>query len=154
MSYLEFSTSNLTHDDADVIADAFFRAEKDPSRIADILGTSHFDLNLLTHPLVKQKIVAIRNRLNGIYTLEEHLSALKGIRDKALDDDNLKVALTSEIALGRAAGLYDPKIVVEDQASGKEVKKLGTDELRRRLSQIQPKALPEPEDDLPEIESF
>jgi hypothetical protein len=135
MSYLEFSTSSLTDQEAEVIADAYFRASKDPSEMAKVLGLDHFDLNLLMHPIVKAKIIKEKLKLNKLYSLEDHVKKLQEIRDGAMDDENWKTALSAEVAVGKAAGLYEPK-TTDDSSSNEKPEQLSTQELRRRLGSM------------------
>ena len=46
-------------------------------------------------------------------SLESHLNALKGLRDRADSADNFGAAITAEVARGKASGLYTDKIKVE-----------------------------------------
>lgn len=154
MLSIGFSSSSLTEEEAELIADAYFRGEKDPSQIAKHLGVEHFDLNLILHPLVKAKIVQQKREMTKVYSLEDHIRWLKKIRDGAFDAENWKVALASEISVGKAAGLYEPKDL-GDTVDEREVdpKALSTDALRQRLLNVQralhetPVTEPEPNDD-------
>lgn len=149
MHSIAFSLSNLTLDEAGLIADAFFRGGQDPSKMAQLLRVDSFDLNLFTHPYVKKEIVARRVQLNETYTLAEHIASLKKIRDAALDNENLKIALPAEVALGKAAGLYLPKPVdVNDPMIGGDPTRLSTEELRQRLARAT-NILTAPVDDQP-----
>ena len=154
MNSIAFSSATLTEEQARDIASAYIRGEKDPPRIAQLLQVESFDLNLLMHPLVRRFIVEFQRSLRSDYSLTDHMFKLKEIRNAAMDDDNFKVALSAEVQIGKAAGLYDPKPLGDDDPGAETVDptKLTTEELRRRLAKaigatIPAKELPPPEDD-------
>lgn len=150
MSYSAFSTNSLTESEGELIAEAYFRGSRDPEKIRKILDVEHFDVNLLKHPLVKKFIVEKRLEIVQEYTLSEHLTFLKKIRDTAFNDDQLKLALTSEVALGKAAGLYEPKGLPDPNEGSTDASKLSTEDLRKRLANVS-KALAAPvHSDVPE----
>lgn len=134
MNSIAFSKETLDEKQAREIAEAYIKGEKDPPKIASILGVDSFDLNLLMHPFVRKHIVEFQRSIRANYSLHDHIDKLKEIRDAAFDDENYKVALAAETQVGKAAGHYDPKIA--DDGVGKEVDptKLSTEELRRRLA--------------------
>jgi hypothetical protein len=153
MNSIAFSTATLTEEQARDIASAYIRGEKEPQRIAELLEVPSFDLNLLMHPLVRKFIVQFQRSLRTDYSLFDHMAKLKEIRNAAMDDDNFKVALTAEVQIGKAAGLYDPKPFGDDDEGDGPVDPttLSTDQLRRRLAgmigaEIKPtqKSLPSP----------
>jgi hypothetical protein len=154
MNSIAFSSATLSEEQARDIASAYIRGEKDPPRIAQLLQIDSFDLNLLMHPLVRRFIVEFQRSLRSDYTLHDHMMKLKEIRNSALDDENWKVALASEIQIGKAAGLYDPKPLGDDSDNPDAIDPttLTTEELRRRLAKaigatIPQKELPAPEED-------
>jgi hypothetical protein len=155
MKSIAFSSATLTEDQARDIASAYIRGEKDPPRIAQLLEIDSFDLNLLMHPFVRRFIVEFQRSLRSDYTLHDHMMKLKEIRNSALDDENWKVALASEIQIGKAAGLYDPKPLGDEDNNPDAIDPttLSTDELRRRLAKAigatipPPRELPAPPDD-------
>ena len=102
-----FTNSTLTDGEARLIADAYFKSSKDMAKMAKILGIKSFDVKLLLNPHVKKYIIEKRVQVAELYTLEHHLQMLKKIRNGAMNDENWKVALSSEIAVGKAAGLYE-----------------------------------------------
>lgn len=156
MKSSEFSVGTLTDDQARQIAEAYVRGEKDPPRMARLLGVDSFDLNLIMLPRVRSYIVQMQRVVRAEYSLHDHIDKLKEIRDAALGDENFKVALAAETQLGKAAGHYDPKPASDDLLPGEQVDptKLSTGELRRRLAGMigavipqgeeQPHALPDP----------
>lgn len=130
-----FSVETLTEAQASEIADAYFKGDKDPAKMAAVLGIDRFDLNIIMHPLVRNEVVKRQRLLNGVYSIEEHISKLKEIRDAALTDENFKVALSAETQIGKAAGLYEPKLPGEDiPGESIDPTKLTTAELRRRIA--------------------
>ena len=136
MSSTEFYAGTLTEEQAQEIAAAYIKGDKDPPRMARILGVDQFDLNLLMHPLVRRFVVQFQRAVASKYSLEDHMDQLKKIRDAAFDDENFKTALASEIQLGKAAGHYDPKPLGDTDPDGAAIDpaKLSTDELRRMLA--------------------
>lgn len=145
MSSFAFSTNSLTEEEAQLIADAYFRGDKDPVRMARLLEVEQFDLNLLMHPLVRRFIVENQVALNRHYSLEEHLTKLKQIRDGAMDDENWKVALSAEVAVGKAAGLYEPRLPDDGKGDNVDPAKLTTEELRQRLAKAIGASIPREE---------
>jgi hypothetical protein len=138
MNSIAFSLDTLTESQAKSIAEAYVRGDKDPPTMARILGVDSFDLNLIMHPLTRRFIVLFQREARAEYSLTDHLSMLKKIRDAAFDDENWKIALSAETQLGKAAGHYDPKPMdPEDPGSGGgmiDVGKMSTTELRRQLA--------------------
>lgn len=136
MNSIAFSAETLTNDQALQIAEAYVRGDKDPPRMARLLGVSSFDLNLLMHPMVRAHIVNIQRSIRQKYSLDDHIDQLKRIRNAAFNDDNFKIALAAETQLGKAAGHYDPKPPGEDGSPDQPIDptKLTTAELRRRLA--------------------
>jgi hypothetical protein len=153
MNSTEFSVETLTEDQAQEIAEAFVRGDRDPQRMARILDVPKFDLNLVMHPLVRKFVVTMERAAQAICTMEDHQSQLIKIRDAAFDDENWKVALAAETQRGKASGLYDPKLPGDlPDADQIDPTKLSYDELRRRLAKTiganlpeDAKALPSPE---------
>lgn len=141
-----YSARTLTEHDAQEISEAYFKASKDPRKIAEHLGVPTFDLGLIRHPLVKRLIAQKATRLRRSYTLDDHLTKLKQIRDAALSDSNYKVALTAEIAVGKAAGLYEK--IVDESAGVSEVENLSTEQIRQKIANLTQPVLPAPEDEL------
>lgn len=133
-----FSVATLTDDEALLIAEAYFKGEKDPPKMAKLLGIDQFDLNVLMHPLVRRHTTRIQREMEVTYSLKEHAAQLRKIRDAAFDDEEWKAALSAEVQLGKASGLYEPKLPGDGLGEGKAVdaKKLGTEELRQRLAHL------------------
>lgn len=144
MSFSVFSTNSVTDSEGRLIADAYFRSSKNVKKMKEILDVGEFDLGLLTHPLVKKYIVEKQLALAESYSLTEHLAKLKEIRNGAMDDENWKVALTAEVAVGKAAGLYE-NMSREDPIDNSKAEQLSTEELRKRLANMG-RALPAPTD--------
>ena len=136
MNSTEFSVGTLTEQQAQEIAAAYIKGDKDPPRMAKILGVDQFDLNILMHPLVRRFVVQFQRAIASNYSLDDHMDQLKKIRDAAFDDENWKIALSAETQLGKAAGHYDPKPLGDDPNNPDNIDpaKLSTDELRRRLA--------------------
>lgn len=128
-----FSARALTEDEADLIADAFFKAGRDPRKVALHLGVATFDLACLAHPVVRRKIIALAKEQSRKYSLDKHLEKLQEIRDLCMQDGNYKTALAAEVSVGKAAGLYDMN---RKEESDKEVEpeKLTTDQIRDLLA--------------------
>ena len=137
-----YSATTLTEEEAEDIAVAYYRASKNPRNIGAILAVDRFDIGLLSHPFVKRKIAEKARAMRTVYTLENHLDKLKEIRDAALEDGNHKVALTAEISVGKAAGLYETIPVSEEVSSTASPIQLTTDEIRKRLAAMGTVALP------------
>lgn len=137
-NFTVFSVATLNEEGARLIAEAYVKGQKEPLRIARILGVDSFDLNLIMHPLVRGFINEFQAAIRETYSLHEHVLKLKEIRDSAMDDDNFKVALSAEVQIGKAAGLYDPK-TPDGDSGGKDVDPatLTTDQLRARLAGVQ-----------------
>lgn len=130
-----FFATSLTEDQASLIAEAYYRAGKDPKNMAAALGVAKFDFSLITHPMVKRQINKLAQRMRRTYTLEEHLERLQEIRDQAMEDGNLRIALAAELSVGKAAGLYE-KVVEEEATDNTEAKELSTAELKERLAKL------------------
>ena len=153
MSSTEYSVATLNEDAARLIAEAYVKGQKEPLRIARILGVESFDLNLIMHPLVRGFINEFQAAIRETYSLHDHVLKLKEIRDAAMDDDNFKIALSAETQIGKAAGLYDPK-TPDGDGGGKDVDPttLTTDQLRARLTGLSQAKIVDPpklEDDRP-----
>jgi hypothetical protein len=144
MSSTEFSVATLTEEQAQQIASAYIKGDRDPRKMARILEVAEFDLNLIMHPLTRGFIARMQRELDAVHDLGEHMRQLKKIRDAAFEDDNFKVALAAETQLGKAAGHYDPKLAGSDDDDELDATKLSTDELRRRLARLAGVKLPEP----------
>lgn len=143
-----FSARNLTEFQAEEIAEAYYRSGRNANRMAAVLQVETFDLDLMMHPLVKRKVMEIGSRMRQKYTLEDHLEKLQEIRDLALAENNLKIALTAELSVGKAAGLYEVIKEPEPDPAAGETAKLSTEDIRRKLAQLGgpvPLPLPEPE---------
>lgn len=144
-----FSARNLTEFQAEEIAEAYYRAGRNANRMAGVLQVETFDLDLMMHPLVKRKVMEIGSRMRQKYTLDDHLEKLQEIRDLALADSNLKIALTAELAVGKAAGLYEVIKEPDQDLGAGETAKLSTEDIRRKLAQLGgPVPLPLPEPDV------
>lgn len=154
MNSTDFSVQTLSDEGARLIAEAYIKGQKEPLRIARILGLDSFDLNLLVHPAVRGYIHEYQSAIRETYSLHDHVEKLKEIRDAAMDDENFKVALSAETQIGKAAGLYDPKVPDGDDGS-KDVDPttLSTDQLRARLAGVKAALTGDPpkqiEDDRP-----
>lgn len=134
--------NNLTEEEAERIADAYFICDRDRMKMGHMLGIGRsLDTEFLVHPLVRRKIIgAVKQmRRDGVYTREEHVTKLKEIRDKCMEGENpnYKNALMAEVAVGRAAGLYenfgggdDPSMLEQEKAP----ENLSTAEIRARLN--------------------
>lgn len=129
-----YSARNLSETEAELIAEAYFRASKNPKKVAEYLGVETFDMSLLANPIVRRKILDRAKMLSKKYSIDDHLSKLKEIRDSCIDDANYKVALSAEVALGKAAGLYDLRKDEEPETGKVEPEKLTTDQIRRLLA--------------------
>lgn len=130
-----FFATSLTEDQAQLIAEAYYRSGKDLKGMAAALGVAKFEAALITHPLVKRQIAKLAQRMRRTYTLEEHLERLQEIRDQAMDDGNLRIALAAELSVGKAAGLYD-KVAEETPEETPDAKELSTEEIRERLARL------------------
>lgn len=147
-----FSVATLTEEEALLIADAYFRGEKDPPKMARILGVDQFDLNILMHPFVRRKIVQLQRQMEVSYGLREHAEQLKTIRDAAFADDNFKVALQAETQLGKAVGIYEQKLPGDGDGDGNvDPLKLSSDELRRRLAKMIGAVVPNPPEEASQL---
>lgn len=154
MNSIAFSAATLSDDQAREIAAAYIKGDREPQKMARILGVDSFDLNLVVHPFVRGHIARMQSSLRENYSLSEHQEYLKKIRDAAFGDDNYKIALAAETQLGKSAGHYDPKPIGEDADDGTapDISKLSTDDLRRRLAKMagavipQDRGLPHPGD--------
>jgi hypothetical protein len=147
MNSIAFSAATLTESEARQIAEAYVKGDKDPLTMAKMLGVDSFDLNLIMNPAVRRFIIAFQRAVRAEYSLANHISKLKEIRDAALGEDNFKVALAAETQLGKAAGLYDPKPLDPNGEGGladADPTKLTTDELRRRLAKQIGAVIPQP----------
>jgi hypothetical protein len=146
MNSIAFSAATLTDEQALELAQAYVKGDKDPLRIARILGVDSFDLNAIMHPLTRGHIVRLHRATSAEHSLADHMAFLKKIRNAAFDDDNFKVALAAETQLGKAAGHYDPKPAGDDSDPTKQLDptKLTSDELRRRLASTIGAVIPAP----------
>jgi hypothetical protein len=113
MSSTEYSAATLTEQEAEKIANAYVKGERDPLRICRILGVPSLDMNLVK------------------------------IRDAAFDDENWKVALAAETQRGKAAGHYDPKPAGDDGEGVIDPTKMPIEELRRRVAGMVGAVIPE-----------
>jgi hypothetical protein len=158
-----FSWRRKTDEEADLIADLYFICDRDRRRIQSELlargiqlnGGGTLDEKHLHHPQVRRKIVekAREMRNSGIYTREAHIRKLQEIRDGALVDENWKVGLAAEVAVGRAAGLYEN---FDEEGDSPEAKlmppeSMTNDQLRSRLAQLQQRSLPPPDQQDPPV---
>ena len=118
----------------------YYFIDRSVNGISKALGIERgYVVKWLANPRVLVKIKEKALEMRKKYSREEHLAQLEKIRELALDDEkpNLKVALASELAIGRAAGLYDNFSDLEDQsASGPAVENMSTEEIRRRLAGV------------------
>lgn len=130
-----FFATSLTEDQAELIAEAYYRSGKNLKGMAAALGIAKFDANLITHPLVKRQITKLAQRMRRTYTLEEHLERLQEIRDQAMEDGNLRIALAAELSVGKAAGLYE-KVAEEQVSEQPDAKELTTEEIKERLAKL------------------
>ncbi len=130
-----FYASSLSEAEAALIAEAYFRTGKNAKLMAAALGVAQFDLDLVRHPLVKRQITKLAERMRKAYTLEDHLDRLQEIRDQAMEDGNLRIALAAELSVGKAAGLYE-KIIEPDTGEKTDTKKLSTDEIKAKLANM------------------
>lgn len=66
---------------------------------------------LLDHPKISFRIAALRASAaeKAMLTLDQHLSTLAVLRDKAAQAGQMGAAISAEIARGKAAGLYVEK---------------------------------------------
>jgi hypothetical protein len=110
-----YSVATLTEPEARQVAEAYVKGERDPVKMALLLGVDSLDLNVVMHPLTRRFVVMYEQHLQRLYSLEDHAEQLKKIRDAAFNDDNWRIALLAETQLGKAAGLYDPKALADDQ---------------------------------------
>ncbi len=130
-----FYASSLTEDQAVLIAEAYYRSGKDPQKMAAHLGISNFDLELIRHPLVKRQVTKLAQRMRRSYTLEDHLARLQEIRDQAMDDGNLRIALAAELSVGKAAGLYE-KISTPEEVDSGDLVRLSSEQIREQLAKL------------------
>lgn len=138
-----FSYRDLSVSQADELADAYFVLDRDYIKIGKHYGLEYsLAQKLMLHPLTRAAIRRkAREMSKTLYTREEHLAFLKKIRDAAFGDDNYKVALSAEIAVGKAAGLYEN--IREEDGDGKALPdptSMSTEQLKAQLA----KALPAP----------
>jgi hypothetical protein len=146
-----FSVRTLTSTEARLVAEAYLKAGRNPNKVGEMLGMPSFDKELLAHPLVRREVIAIVRVNSQNYSMVDHMEKLAEIRDKALDAEKFTAALGAEMAIGKAAGLYD-----KDRDNGDpddplpEPRKLTTEQIREMLEQrerqeSQP-ALPAPDE--------
>jgi hypothetical protein len=139
----EYHWGRLNEAQAETIAELYFLLDGDRKRIGEAIGLGRIlDVQYLTHILVRRRIAAkVRQmRKDRVYTREEHILQLQKIRDACLADENYKVALSAEVAVGKAAGLYENIGPGDDEsalASTKPAEQLSTDEIRAKLRRIQ-----------------
>lgn len=131
-----FYANSLTEQQAEEVAEGYFKAGRVPGKIAGVLGMAAFDVNILKHPLVKRKINQMAIRMRETYSLDAHLSKLQEIRDMALEDGNYRIALSAEISVGKAAGLYERIAEPASNNGEDDLAALSTDELRKRLAAL------------------
>lgn len=83
----------------------------------------------------QELITHIRQEMKerGLITLEDHLEKLAMIRDQALATSKLSVALSAEVARGKAGGLYVDRTQININA----LTNSSTEELRQQLQQLQ-----------------
>lgn len=88
---------------------------------------------LLKKPLIRAAIEKLKDPVlqESKMSLEAHLDNLRAIRDKALQEKVLRIALDAEIKRGEAAGFY-----VERSESGKpgEFEELSEAQLRQKIT--------------------
>lgn len=144
-----FSVKSLTSAEARVIAEAYLKSGRNPNKMSEVLGMLDFDKDLLAHPLVRREVVAIARINAATYTMEDHISMLAEIRDKALADSKFSAALGAELSIGKARGLYDKNRTEENEDDPAfEPQKMTTDQIRRALRErenYETKTLPAPE---------
>lgn len=152
-----YSWRRKTDDEVDLIAELYFICDRDRKRIQTELvargihlnGGGTLDDKHLHDLLVRRKIVekAREMRNSGIYSRENHLKKLQEIRDGALADENWKVGLAAEVAVGRAAGLYENFDEDPDSAENKLMppENMSNEQLKARLAMLQQRQLPPPE---------
>lgn len=159
-----YSWRRKTDEEVDLIAELYFICDRDRKRIQTELvsrgihlnGGGTLDERHLHHPQVRRAIVekAKEMRNSGIYSRESHIQKLQEIRDRALNDDNYKVGLAAEVAVGRAAGLYENFDESDDSTNeGKLMppEQMSNDQLKARLAQLQQRQLPPPEKQGPAV---
>lgn len=134
-----FSAATLDDLDAEMIAEAYFKGGRVREGIMKALGVSDFDMNLLRQALVRKHIAIVAKRMSTVYSLADHIQGLKEIRDRAMTDDSLKIALAAETQMGKAAGIYDivnPHSGDNEDEQGKlpDPTKLDSAALRKRLA--------------------
>jgi hypothetical protein len=136
MNSIAFSVATLTEDQALDVATAYVKGQRDPVRMAKLLGVDRFDMNIVMHPLVRGHVVRMERVAQAQCSMEDHMNKLAEIRDAAFDDENWKVALAAETQRGKAAGLYDPKLPDDESLPDGKVDptKLSGPELRRKLA--------------------
>lgn len=134
-----FFAVTLTEDQAYLIAEAYYRSGKNPKAMAACLGVQKFDLELIRHPLVKRQINKLAERMRQLYTLEQHLDRLQEIRDSAMADGNLRIALAAELSVGKAAGLYE-KIAEAEVINDDSPSQLTTEQIKERLAKLEQKS--------------
>lgn len=141
----------VTEEQAETLSELYFLLDGDRQRIGEAIGLGRIlDVNYLTHILVRRRIVAKARQMrrDRVYTREEHVAKLQEIRDACLADENYKTALTAEIAVGRAAGLYENIGAGQEDEEMKaqpRVEDMDTDAIKRRLAKMQRLPAPAPE---------
>lgn len=144
---------NLSEQEAELISELYYICDRDRMKMGHAFGIGRsLDDIYLHHPLVRRRIVekAREMRRAGLYTREQHIAKLQAIRDGALGDENWKVALSAEVAVGKAAGLYETIDPDGESAKTKALappENLTNDQIRQRLAQLQ-NSLPAPSTEL------
>jgi len=146
-----FRGERLTDEIADRIVDLYFRCGGDRRLIGREYdggpAVTDSDLQL---PEIRSRIIlaAKEMRRKGVYSREDHVAKLKEIRDAALHDENWKVGLAAEVAVGKAAGLYEKIDPDADDVGGKALpppENMTTEQIRERIARMQSRALPAPD---------
>jgi hypothetical protein len=137
-------TIPLTYQEADQLTEVYFIMEGDRRKMGQALGfPASVPPHLMVNPEVRRMIAAkARHGRTNVYSREEHIAQLQEIRDRCLADENWKTALASEIAVGKAAGLYENVGAGSEEdaaliAGNKPVDQLTNEQIRQRLAKIQ-----------------
>lgn len=140
-----FSVRSLTSSEARVVAEAYLKCGRNPNKIGEALGLPDFDKEILAHPLVRREVIAIARVNAQTYSMVDHLEKLAEIRDLALDDKKYTAALGAEMAIGKAAGLYD-RAGDDPDDTVVEPTKLTSQQIRDMLARRGQEALPAPQE--------
>jgi hypothetical protein len=153
-----------TEEHYELISELYYTCDRDRARMQQELLRLGMNLNrggtldesILYHLPIRRRIVekAREMQKSGLYTREEHIRKLQQIRDGALGDENWKVGLAAEVAVGKAAGLYESFDPEGESGNGKLIppQEMSTDAIRAKLAQLSQRQLPAPENQGPPVQ--